>query len=197
MKFSSKVINAVSQAAVWHRNQVRKDFNKTPYIAHPYSVMLILSEFTNDEEILIASLFHDVLEDVDLKLAEIIKKEYGSGVLKLVRALSEKKDPKKQTDAKATWHSRKLGYLKHLKNAPESVLLISCADKLNNYQSLATTIKNKEHHIVLKKYNAPLKDQLWLAGEILEIFKTRMGKHPLVSRLSQRINEIKELINNH
>ncbi len=197
MKFSSKVINAVSQAAVWHRNQVRKDFNKTPYIAHPYSVMLILSEFTNDEEVLIASLFHDVLEDVDLKLAEIIKKEYGSGVLKLVRALSEKKNPKKQTNAKATWRSRKLGYLKHLKNASESVLLISCADKLNNYQSLATTIENKKYHVVLKKYNAPLKDQLWLAGEILEIFKTRMGNHPLVNRLSKRINDIKHLTNDH
>ena len=192
MKFSLKVINAVSQAAIWHRDQIRKDFNKTPYIAHPYSVMLILLEFTSDEKILIASLFHDVLEDVDLELAEIIKKEYGSNVLKLVKALSEDKDPKKH-DAKATWRLRKLGYLEHLKHAPEDVVLISCADKLHNYHTLAIDIQSQGLSVALKKYNAPLKDQLWLADEILKIFKTRLGSHPLVNRLSQRINHIKRL----
>lgn len=193
MKFSSKVINAVSQAAIWHRDQIRKDFKKTPYIAHPYSVMLILLEFTSDENILIASLFHDVLEDVDLKLAENIQKEYGSDVLKLVKALSEDKDPKKQTDAKITWRLRKLKYLEHLKHAPDDVVLISCADKLHNYHTLAIAIENQELSVALKKFNAPLKDQLWFANEILKIFKNRLGNHLLVKRLSQRINYIKNL----
>jgi (p)ppGpp synthase/HD superfamily hydrolase len=197
MKFTIKIINAISQAAIWHRDQVRKDFEKTPYIAHPFSVMLTLLEFTNDEDVLIASLFHDVLEDVDLKLAEIIEKEYGPKVIKIVKALSEDKDPKKQTDAKATWHSRKLRYLEHLKLAPEEVLLISCADKLDNYHALANTIENHGFNVALKNFNAPLKDQLWFAGEIVEIFKNRLDGHPLVNRLSQTINHIKNLSNTH
>lgn len=197
MKFTTKVINAISQAAIWHRDQVRKDFEETPYIAHPFSVMLTLLEFTNDEDVLIASLFHDVLEDVNLKLAEIIEKEYGPKVIKIVKALSEDKDPKKQTDAKATWRSRKLGYLEHLKLAPEEVLLISCADKLDNYRTFANTIENHGFNIAMKKFNAPLKDQLWFAKEIIEIFKTRMDGHLLVNRLSQIINHIKKLSNVH
>lgn len=197
MKFSLKVINAVSQAAIWHRDQISKDLKKTPYIAHPYSVMLILLEFTSDENILIASLFHDVLEDVDLKLAENIQKEYGSNVLKLVKALSEDKDPKKQTDAKTTWRLRKLGYLEHLKHAPDDVVLISCADKLHNYHTLSMAIQNHGLDVALKKFNAPLKDQLWLADEILKIFKTRLGSHLLVKRLSQRINYIKRITISH
>lgn len=197
MKFTTKVINAISQAAIWHRDQVRKDFEETPYIAHPFSVMLTLLEFTNDEDVLIASLFHDVLEDVNLKLAKIIEKEYGPKVIKIVKALSEDKDPKKQTDAKATWRSRKLGYLEHLKLAPEEVLLISCADKLDNYHALANTIENHGFNVALKNFNAPLKDQLWFAGEIVEIFKNRLDGHPLVNRLSQTINHIKNLSNTH
>ena len=197
MRFTTKIINAISQAAIWHRDQVRKDFEETPYIAHPFSVMLTLLEFTNDEDVLIASLFHDVLEDVNLQLAEIIEKEYGPKVIKIVKALSEDKDPKKQTDAKATWHSRKLGYLEHLKLAPEEVLLISCADKLDNYHTLANTIENHGFNIALKNFNAPLKDQLWFANEIIEIFKNRLDGHPLVNRLSQTINHIENLSNTH
>ena len=84
MKFTIKVTSAIRQAAIWHRGQIRKDFEETPYIAHPFSVMLTLLEYTNDEDILIASLFHDVLEDVSLELAEIIEKEYGHNVIKIV-----------------------------------------------------------------------------------------------------------------
>ena len=197
MRFSSKIINAVRQVSIWHRNQVRKNFEKTPYIVHPFSVMLTLSEFTNDEDVLIASLFHDVLEDVDLKLAEIIEKEYGSKVLKLVKALSENKDPKKQTDARATWRSRKLEYLEHLMSAPEDVLLISCADKLDNYDTLAIDIKNHGLNTALKEFNAPPKDQLWFIDEIEKIFKTRLGSHPLVNRFLEKINHIKKISNVH
>ncbi len=193
MKFSTKVNNAINQAAIWHKDQVRKDFERTPYVAHPYSVMLMLSEFTNDEDILIASLFHDVLEDVDLNLAEIIEKEYGSKVIEIVKALSEDKDPKRQTDAKATWRSRKLGYLEHLKIAPEEVLLISCADKLDNYHALAMTIESHGLDTALEKFNAPLKNQLWFADAIIEIFKHRLEGHPLVNSLSQTINHIKNV----
>lgn len=195
MRFTIKIINAIGQAAIWHRDQVRKDFERTPYIAHPYSVMLTLSEFTNDEDVLIASLFHDVLEDVDLKLTEIIEKEYGRKVVKIVKALSEDKDPKKHSNAKATWRSRKLGYLEHLKLASEEVLLISCADKLDNYHTLAMAIKNHGLDIALEKFNSPLKNQLWFADEIIEIFKNRLDYHPLVTRLSQIINHIKNLSN--
>jgi (p)ppGpp synthase/HD superfamily hydrolase len=197
MRFTTKVINAIGQAAIWHRDQVSKDFERTPYVAHPYSVMSMLSEFTNDEDFLIASLFHDVLEDVDLKLAEIIEKEYGPKVIKIVKSLSEGKDPKKQTDAKATWRSRKLGYLEHLKLAPEEILLISCADKLDNYYRLAMAIENHGLDTALGKFNAPLKDQLWFADEIIQIFKHRLDDHPLVTRLSQTINHIKNLSNIH
>jgi len=193
IRFNTKIISAIGEAAIWHRNQVRKDIERTPYIAHPYSVMLTLSEFTNDEDVLIASLFHDVLEDVDLKLAEIIEKEYGPKVIKIVKALSEDKDPKKQTDAKATWRSRKLGYLEHLKLAPEEVLLVSCADKLDNYHTLAMAIENHGLDTALERFNAPLKDQLWFADEIIEIFKNRLDDHPLVTHLSQTINHIKNL----
>jgi len=39
----NQVINAINFAAISHKNQRRKDQNKTPYINHPIEVMCILS----------------------------------------------------------------------------------------------------------------------------------------------------------
>lgn len=64
MKFSNQVHKAIARAAVLHQSQTRKG-DGYPYIVHPYSVAMILAQYTEDEEILIDGLLHDVLEDVE------------------------------------------------------------------------------------------------------------------------------------
>ena len=54
---------ALAVAARCHAGQTRKD-EPTPYIAHPVAVALIVSDFTDDEDVAVAALLHDVLEDV-------------------------------------------------------------------------------------------------------------------------------------
>ncbi len=59
------ILKATQFSALKHQNQKRKD-GKTPYVIHPISVAVILSEIgdIDDEEILSAALLHDTIEEM-------------------------------------------------------------------------------------------------------------------------------------
>lgn len=80
---------AVNYAREKHLGQYRKHGEN--YIVHPLRVVEILREKgIEDEEVLMAGLFHDLLEDTDASEEEILS--YGSPrVLELVRLLSKEK----------------------------------------------------------------------------------------------------------
>lgn len=61
---------AINAAARAHRDQVRKG-SGIPYVSHVYAVMFLLSQVTDDEDILIAGLLHDTLEDVPEKYTAV------------------------------------------------------------------------------------------------------------------------------
>jgi uridine kinase len=63
MKLTFKIQKALNLSAQKHCHQIRKS-SRLPFVTHPVSVMIILSEYTEDENILVASLLHDTLEDV-------------------------------------------------------------------------------------------------------------------------------------
>jgi (p)ppGpp synthase/HD superfamily hydrolase len=74
-----------------HKNQIRKGTG-SPYIVHPLAVMGILRTFgVTDEDILIAAVLHDVVEDSPIELEEI-KKEFGERAADLVDQASKKED---------------------------------------------------------------------------------------------------------
>lgn len=193
MNYSIRIHKALQQVALWHRDQVRKDLEKTPYIVHLVSVMLLLAEYTEDEDILIAGLFHDVLEDVDLKLAGIIEHQFGARVLELVESVSEDKDPQANSDAKATWRERKSGYLEKLAHDDKEALLISAADKVDNWEDMVNSLR-RHGKGAFEGFNASIDDRLWFADEIVECLCSRLGDHTLVQRLSQATQRVKELI---
>ena len=83
------VLKATQFAALKHCDQRRKD-GKTPYIIHPISVAMILSEIGSieDLEILSAALLHDTLEDTDTSAHEL-EKIFGSRVRIIVEELTD------------------------------------------------------------------------------------------------------------
>src|SRR5688500_914848 len=77
-----------------HRSidQRRKD-GVRPYEVHPLEVMERTSKVTQDEDVLIAALFHDIIEDVYPKNGyynfALIADEYGSRVASFVHELTD------------------------------------------------------------------------------------------------------------
>ena len=62
ISLTPRLQQAITQAATSHDGHYRKGSTK-PYVTHVVSVMLIASEYTDDEDILIACLLHDIMED--------------------------------------------------------------------------------------------------------------------------------------
>ena len=80
----SLIKKAQSFANNAHEGQVRK-YGGEPYIDHPIRVAMLLIEFIPNisEEMVAAALLHDVLEDTDTTLDDLIV-EFGYAVAHLV-----------------------------------------------------------------------------------------------------------------
>ena len=105
--FSARVERAVAVALRAHRDR----------IVHPVTVALILSRYSNDEDVIIAGLLHDTLQDTKLAPEEIAR-EFGDKVLAMVQDVTEPQLPN------LSWETRKARYLRHLENAPHGSLLV-------------------------------------------------------------------------
>jgi len=78
---------AISFAALAHADQRRK-YSGEPYICHPIEVMQTVRSVTHTEEMLIAAVLHDVIEDTPVTELEIGRR-FGDDVLRLVVELTE------------------------------------------------------------------------------------------------------------
>jgi (p)ppGpp synthase/HD superfamily hydrolase len=111
-----------------HEGQTRKDSAKTPYIVHPVSVALIVSRYTDSNDVLAAALLHDILEDTNYT-AEQLRREFGNRVLRLVREVSEPR-------GEMSWAMRKEAYLDSLAQVSHPALIIAAADKITNLRAM-------------------------------------------------------------
>ena len=127
-----KLNEAISFAAECHAGQIRKLAN-TPYILHPLEVAAIIGSITNDEDVIIAGLLHDTMEDCSVE-AKVINEKFGSRVSALVQ--SESEDKLSDRPPEDTWMQRKeesLLFLEHTKDKDVKILWL--ADKLSNMRS--------------------------------------------------------------
>ena len=63
-----------------HRDQRRKDAEQSPYINHPLQVADILATAGAEEDVVVAALLHDTIEDTDTSANEI-ESAFGATVL--------------------------------------------------------------------------------------------------------------------
>lgn len=128
----NKIEEAIVFATETHKGQVRK-LTRIPYILHPLEVASIIQNITTDEDVIIAGLLHDTVEDCGLD-PKIIKEKYGKRVAALVQCETE--DKYSNLDPKETWMRRKEESLLILKITQDiGVKILWLADKLANLRS--------------------------------------------------------------
>jgi len=72
-----------------HGGQVRKG-TSTPYVAHLLAVAATVLEYCGDEELAIAALLHDSVEDPGGKARlDDVRNRFGDGVARIVEACSD------------------------------------------------------------------------------------------------------------
>lgn len=130
---------AMNFAAYAHRKQMRKGVD-IPYIIHPIECSLIVADITQDEDVIIAALLHDVIEDTEFGYADI-KERFGQRVADLVQGETENK--RDDQEKKLTWAVRKKETIEQLKNADIDSKIICLGDKLSNIRA---SVKDHENH---------------------------------------------------
>lgn len=125
-------ITALRFAAERHRNQRRKDSERTPYINHPIAVAETLWNVgeVRDAVTLAAALLHDTIEDTGTKPEEI-RDRFGEAVLLLVLEVTDDKSLPKA--------KRKELQIQTAPHKSRSARQIKLADKINNVIDITHT----------------------------------------------------------
>ena len=165
---SSMIFHAVEFAAKAHDGQYRK-VTKIPYIFHPLQVAGILSECGCTQEVITAAILHDTVEDAPVSLEEI-RENFGEDVAGLVEAASE-------PDKTLSWEERKRHTLNTLKAAPMDVLLLSCADKLDNIRSLHRD-RSRLGEQIWSQFKRGKEKQAWYYHNLATTFSERADGEP-------------------
>ncbi|MFX0016049.1 MAG: HD domain-containing protein [Promethearchaeota archaeon] len=156
-KINSKIPKAFDFAFKVHGDATRKAKN-IPYIVHPLEVALILMKANASEDLIIAGLLHDVIEDAGIGLSKI-KDQFGEEVYMLVGGASEPAELRK-LNPKTSWQKRKQYTIDFISRANKDQKLLACADKLSNIQDILEDYNNVGDKL-WKRFNAPKEKQKW------------------------------------
>ena len=119
-----------------HKGQVRKFINKPYFTAHVQKVNGIAKQYTTDEDILCASLLHDVIEDCfeDPDVGyHIIEEKFGKKIADIVQELTSSKDEiDNDYDSKADYLIIKMFHMS------DEALFIKLCDRLQNISDAFT-----------------------------------------------------------
>lgn len=185
---SEKVFLAIKKATIWHDGQKRKNID-LPYIAHPYSVAMILSRYTENEDIITAGLLHDVLEDVDPSLDNEIQSLFGENVLQYIKEVSEVKEV---DGVKVSWEERKRLYNEGLRHDSQEALMISAADHINNWQDVMNEYKEKGDK-AFEGFLKPISTRIENFKVVYNIIMDRLD-NPIKEELDQTMKKVLEVI---
>jgi len=167
IKLGPRFHRAFLFAAEKHAGQARKA-STIPYIAHLMGVASLVLEFGGDEDLAIAALLHDVVEDCGgIPMLKEVRRRFGSRVAKIVDGCTDS-----NTNPKPPWRERKETYLKHLKKADTGTRLVSAADKLNNVRSILSDHRDVGEAI-WDRFNGGRDGTLWYYRALLEEFLRR------------------------
>ena len=125
------VLRAACFAAEKHKNQRRKNKDKTPYINHPLEVSKLCAEagYGNSPDVLCAALLHETSsEDTQTSYSELVS-EFGDRIAEIVQECSD--------DKKLDKVSRKRLQIEHAKSISTQAKAVKMADKYSNLKDLA------------------------------------------------------------
>jgi len=184
--YSPRFVRALGYAARLHSRQIRKRTSR-PYIGHLLSVTSIVIEYGGDEEMAIAALLHDAVEDQGgLPRLREIRRKFGKRVAHIVDGCTDS-----YTLPKGSWRERKLAYIERVAGESADVRLVSAADKLSNARE---TLHELRVHgdSVFEKFEGKKEGTLWYYRALVEVFR-KAGTGPLIDELDRVVTELESL----
>lgn len=180
---SPRFDRALLFASRMHAGQLRKGTGD-PYIAHLLGVTSLVFEAGGDEDLAIAALLHDVVEDCGgLPMLREVRRRFGKRVAHIVAGCTDS-----YSDPKPPWRERKEQYMKHLRTADADTRLVSAADKLHNARTILTDYR--EHgESIWGRFQGKREGTLWYYRSLVREFKRR-GTNRVVRELQRVVTEL-------
>ncbi len=177
---SHRIFQAIEFATKAHTGQFRKG-TKVPYIVHPLGVAKILIEAGCSEDVAVAGILHDTVEDSSTRIDDI-RRDFGEEVARLVEGASE---PNKSD----TWENRKQHTIDILETAPMDAVYVSLADKLANIRDIRADYEKLGDDVFLR-FNRPKEKQEWYYRAMADLFSKRIVDEPFLSLMLELRFEI-------
>jgi hypothetical protein len=128
---SGRFGEALAFATARHAGQVRHN-TRTPYVGHLLATCAIVLEEGGDEDLAVAALLHDVLEDRPTPRAEV-RQRFGAAVYQVVDDCTDADFHQRRT---LPWRERKERHLARMRTYDARSLLVIAADKVSSLQSI-------------------------------------------------------------
>ena len=162
---SARYDSALLWASELHRRQMRKN-GDVPYLSHLLRVSGLALDYGCSENVAIAALLHDAVEDCGgLERLKEIRERFGDEVAAIVMETSD------------------------------SGVLVSACDKIDNVASLIRTLTNASNRAaILQKFKGGTEGLAWYYGAVLDVVQRRSS--PVARELEELILNLAKLLDN-
>ena len=186
--------------AVEYARQVHTGCRKgtpVPYLAHLLGVSsIVMGEngyvpFTVTEDMVIAALLHDAVEDEGgLPRLQDIEERFGRNVAEIVKGCTDSFEV--DSNQKQEWEPRKTSYIGRLRAEPDSTLLVSEADKLYNARAILEDYREVGAKI-WQRFKRGRTQQLWYFDELIKVYEKRCGDWRITKELKRAVAELSRI----
>ena len=191
MVYSEKINAAIRISAHAHEGQHRKG-SDIPYASHPYAVALMTQKYVDDEDVFIAALLHDVLEDVPSSVysRKDMKRDFGASILGIVEDVTE---PDITEPTEEAWLERKRGYIGHLGEINDiRPLIVATCDKIHNMTEIINDYSDVGRG-VWDFFNVARKREIWFYETVLAILKDKVIPQEAIEDYEDTLTKLKKL----
>jgi (p)ppGpp synthase/HD superfamily hydrolase len=158
---------AFRYAAEKHAGQTRKQ-SAVPYISHLMAVASLVLEAGGDEDMAIAALLHDVVEDCGgMPRLREVRKQFGPRVANIVEGCTDSFG-----EPKPEWVERKKDYLREVKHANAETRLVSASDKLHNVRTILADYR-QHGEAIWTRFTGKREGTLWYYRALTDEYQRR------------------------
>jgi (p)ppGpp synthase/HD superfamily hydrolase len=182
-RLGTRLQQAFRYAAEKHAGQTRKQ-TAVPYLSHLMAVASLVLEAGGDEDMAIAALLHDVVEDCGgMPRLREIRKAFGPRVARIVEGCTDS-----YAIPKPEWWERKKNYVREVKHADAETRLVSAADKLHNVRTILADYRLQGEDI-WKRFTGKKDGTLWYYRALSDEYQRR-GPNRITGELELAVAEL-------
>jgi (p)ppGpp synthase/HD superfamily hydrolase len=175
-RLTERFNDALVFTAELHSTQTRKGEGEIPYISHLLGVASLVLEAGGDEDMAIAALLHDAVEDQGgMDTLERIRERFGERVAHIVEGCTDDFTGHNRT----SWCERKTKYIEHLRESTdEETRIVSLADKVHNVRTILLDYIEQGDRVFLR-FRARKDGTMWYYRTLVDAFRYAEEKRPI------------------